>query len=69
MILKIFIIGIAILVTAIVLNIIAKLLNVSTWYDFIQNKTLNNPLEIIWLFIIYPFVLGLVAYAINKVLS
>lgn len=69
MILKIFIIGIAILVTAIVLNIIAKLLNVSTWYDFIQNKTLNNPLEIIWLFIIYPFVLGLVAYGINKVLS
>jgi hypothetical protein len=69
MIIKIFIIGIAILVTAIVLNIIAKLLNVSTWYDFIQNKTLNNPLEIIWLFIIYPFVLGLVAYAINKVLS
>ena len=69
MIIKIFIIGIAILVTAIVLNIIAKLLNVSTWYDFIQNKTINNPIEIIWLFIIYPFVLGLVAYAINKVLS
>ena len=69
MILKIFIIGIAILVTAIVLNIIAKLLNVSTWYDFIQNKTINNPLEIIWLFVIYPFVLGLVAYIMNKVLS
>jgi hypothetical protein len=68
MIIKIFIIGLSILVTAILLNIIAKLFNVSTWYDFLQNKTINNPLELVWLFIMYPFILGLVAYLINKYL-
>jgi hypothetical protein len=69
MIIKIFLIGFTILVTAILLNIVAKLLNVATWYDFLQNKTVNSPIDFIWLFIAYPFLLGVAAYYINKLLS
>ena len=53
--------GLRILLVAIVLNIFAKFVGLSTWFDF-----LDSPSQIlswdnyIFLFLVYPFILGLV---------
>ena len=53
--------GLRILFSAVVLNIFAKFVGLSTWYDF-----LNTPSKVlswdnyIFLFFVYPFILGLV---------
>src|SRR3990170_5495741 len=53
--------GLRILLSAIVLNIFAKFVGLSSWYDF-----LNSPGKVlsldnyIFLFLVYPFILGLV---------
>src|SRR3990167_2206025 len=55
------IVGLRILFVAIVLNVLAKSVGLSTWYDF-----LNTPGKVlswdnyIFLFFVYPFILGLV---------
>ena len=55
------IVGLRILFVAIVLNIFARLVGLSTWYEF-----LNKPSKVlswdnyIFLFFVYPFILGLV---------
>ena len=55
------VVGLRILFVAVVLNIFAKFVGLSTWYDF-----LNSPGKIlswdnyIFLFLVYPFILGLV---------
>ncbi len=69
MIFKIYLVGLAVLATAIILNIVAKMLNISTWYDFLQNKSIKNVIDVIWLFIIYPAALGLVAFVLYKFTS
>ena len=58
---EILFLGLRILLAAIVLNIFAKFVGLSTWYDF-----LNSPGKVlswdnyIFLFFVYPFILGLV---------
>ncbi len=65
MIYKAYLVGVIILIVAIVLNIFAKTAKLTSWYDFLNNRKLNNPLlDIIWLFFLYPFLLGLSAYLI-----
>src|SRR3990167_211306 len=55
------VVGLRILLSAIVLNIFARFVGLSTWYDF-----LNKPSKVlswdnyIFLFFVYPFILGLV---------
>src|SRR3990167_10371717 len=55
------IVGLRILLSAIVLNIFARIVGLSTWYEF-----LNKPSKVlswdnyIFLFFVYPFILGLV---------
>jgi len=65
--------GLGILFLAIILNIVASFFDISTWYDFLtqlKNEGLGNAMRktslvsLIFLFIIYPFLLGLVAYFI-----
>ncbi|MBW3021127.1 hypothetical protein KY334_07570 [Candidatus Woesearchaeota archaeon] len=71
---QVFVIGFIILIGAIALNIIANFLNISTWYTFIINIGQLGLLEsikkegfnLIWLFIIYPFMLGLIGYYSSK---
>ena len=55
------IIGLRILLSAIVLNIFAKFVGLSTWYDFLSApaKVLSWD-NYIFLFFVYPFILGLV---------
>ena len=64
MILKYLIIGYSILITAIVSNIIANYMSLTTWYMFFESvsekgfKTLKL-MDLIWLFLIYPLLLCL----------
>lgn len=65
--LRIYIIGIAILVIAIVANGLIVKLGLKSWYDFIDILSKNGTsalskisvIEYLWLFIGYPLVLGL----------
>ena len=68
MILKFLITGNCILISAIIANMTAKLIKITTWYDF-YNKLINlgvkntistlQMLDILWLFLIYPIILSL----------
>jgi len=65
--LKIYLIGIIILFTAILLNGVINKLGVLGWYDFINLLVDKETapvrkvriIDILWLFIAYPFLLGL----------
>lgn len=64
--LRLYIIGISILIVAIIANALAMKLNLLTWYDYISVLTKSNASEItvrfidyIWLFLAYPLTLGL----------
>ena len=65
--LKIYLIGIIILVTAILLNGVINKLGVLGWYDFINLLVDKETaparkvriIDMLWLFIAYPFLLGL----------
>ena len=67
MILKFLITGNCILISAIIANMIAKLIKITTWYDF-YNELINlgvkntistlQMLDILWLFLIYPIILS-----------
>jgi len=71
MLLKLFLIGIIILVGAILINALASLFNLVTWYTFLSTLARdglrqglkNTPiLSLIFLFLLYPFSLGCLAY-------
>ena len=64
---KLYIIGITILIIAILANVLANRLSIMTWYDFLNRiadqgigsiKTIGI-LNGIWLFILYPLTLGI----------
>lgn len=72
-----FLAGIAILIIAILINGLTTLINLTTWYAFIQSiinqgfkETLfsTNIQSFVFLFLIYPFLLGLTAYISLKLL-
>ena len=62
----IFILGVGILAGALLLNFLAGKLSLSTWYDFVKDPGKTSILSYVWLFILYPFGLGLAAYLISK---
>ena len=60
---RLYIIGVLILIIAILSNFIVSKLGVATWYDFLNNIAKNEPnnysiIDYLWLFILYPLVLG-----------
>lgn len=59
---KIFIIGIIILIAALVINSLAAKIGALTWYDFLKETQKVAWYQYLWLFIGYPFLLGLSAY-------
>lgn len=75
--LKIYLIGLVILVSAIILNVIATSLNISTWFSFadkLKDKGIKaigqeKVLSLLFLFIIYPLLLGIAAYYANRFLK
>jgi len=66
---SVFIFGIGILVGALILNFIASGLGLMSWYDFIKEPGRENFLSYLWLFIIYPFGLGLTAFILSKFIN
>ncbi|WP_370391746.1 hypothetical protein [uncultured Winogradskyella sp.] len=63
---RLYIIGLSILLTAIIANVLANYLGLKTWYDFLSLlkdsglagfKTIN-VLDYVWLFVGYPLTLG-----------
>ena len=54
--------GFAILLGALLLNVIATKLGIMTWYDFIKDRSSVRIIDYLWLFAIYPLLLGTVAY-------
>ncbi len=68
---KIFLFGILILFFALITNLIAKYFNINTWYDFFEQIAklgLINAIKeqgiinLIFLFLIYPMILGVIGY-------
>ena len=65
--LKIYIVGLIILVAAIVFNVVSSKINIIGWYDFLTklvtqgNATFSQLkfIDYLWLFLLYPFLLGL----------
>jgi hypothetical protein len=64
--LRLYIIGLAILVIAILANATVLKLGITSWYDFITSLTKNGSkafsqlgiIDYLWLFVGYPLVLG-----------
>jgi len=74
---KIFIAGWILLLGAILLNLLAKVLNLRTWYDYIGSiqeegwVTTNSSFswfELVFLYVIYPLGLGYITYLSHKYL-
>lgn len=73
--LKLYIIGVFILIVAIIANAIIVKIGIKSWYDFIEllseyGKSAFSKLSILdylWLLIGYPFILGLGYYSGLKV--
>ena len=66
-ILGIFLIGIIILIGAVIMNILASVLKIDTWFSFIDKIGNNQTNQVslisyVFLFLIYPFILGLLGY-------
>jgi len=76
--LKIYLAGLVVLITAIGLNLLANALGLSTWYDFLTLAsqqgffhTLKNlkPVDFLFLILLYPGLLGLSAYLTFRLTS
>lgn len=68
-ILLVFVLGIGILAGALILNYIASLLGLMSWFEFVKEPHKATPLSYLWLFVFYPFGLGIVAYYVLKLIG
>lgn len=59
---KIFLSGLIILAGAIILNFFATTVGIKGWYDFLKSPKNTSIISYIWLFLIYPTLLGALAY-------
>jgi hypothetical protein len=74
---KLFILGWVVLVAAILANGLAALLGLKSWYDFIsllnedgkRTFSLLSFMDYVWLFILYPLILGLTAYSVIRLIK
>ena len=57
---KLYVMGLMILIMAILANFLATQLGLKTWYDFLNqwgNRDALNLKDGLWLFVFYPFIL------------
>lgn len=66
---KIFLIGAGVLIGAIMLNLVADKLGLTSWYQFLQKPAGTSWQSYIWLFVIYPLGLGALAYYLNQLIK
>jgi hypothetical protein len=74
--LRVYLVGLAVLAGAIVVNVLAGAVGLKTWYDVLKPipelgviavaRTLTLP-DILFLFVLYPALLGLCAYFVMGV--
>ncbi len=69
---RVYFIGLFILITVIIANVIAAKLQLKSWYALLDGLTNSSPLsdlltlkDSLWLFILYPLILGLGAVVAN----
>lgn len=55
------IIGWIFLLVAIMINYIANVLSLTTWYEFLQGVSIGF-LDTVYLFLLYPFLFGLILF-------
>ena len=58
---KLYLVGLVVLVLAILTNFLAAQLGLRTWYDFLNQWGAGNALNSkdgLWLFVLYPLILG-----------
>ena len=58
---KLYLMGLVVLVLAILANFLAAQLSLKTWYDFLNQWGAGNALNFkdgLWLFVLYPLILG-----------
>lgn len=63
--------GYCLLISAVLLNWLATIVHITTWYQFLSLPTTIQDLQLfdyLFLFFLYPFLLGLVAYLTNRYL-
>ncbi|MCI0479794.1 hypothetical protein L0Y59_04580 [Candidatus Uhrbacteria bacterium] len=62
----VFLLGLGVLVGAVALNALASALGLPNWYAFLAKPEGTTPLGYLWLFVVYPFGLGAVAYYLYR---
>ncbi|MFT4343823.1 MAG: hypothetical protein ACMXYE_03680 [Candidatus Woesearchaeota archaeon] len=62
---KIYKIGFLVLLVAVLMNVVASYMGIATWYSFLQNPSFNI-INLVFLFAVYPFVLGYSAYTFAR---
>ena len=65
----VFLLGVGILAGAIILNVVASRFGLSSWFEFFKAPGQVTTLSYIWLFVVYPLGLGIVAYFAYKFLN
>lgn len=68
-ILSVFIIGVIILLVAILLNYLAAVIGLTSWYEFLKDLKYPGLVNLAWLLILYPLCLGIIAFYSVKFLS
>ncbi len=71
---RIYFCGLCVLIVAIIVNVLIKKIGILTWYDFGSIFLVNgfqylmqvSLLSFCWLFIVYPFTLGLTYFLADK---
>ncbi len=63
-----FLLGIIILIGAILLNVLASRVGLLSWFEFLKNPDNAGILSYIWLFVLYPLGLGVIAYFASRLL-
>ena len=56
---RIFLLGLVLLAGALILNYSSHLMGVMNWYVFLESKDNSSVFDYVWLFVVYPFCLGL----------
>jgi len=64
----IFILGVGILAGALMLNLISSRFGLTNWYEFLKDPGRTSSISYVWLFVLYPFGLGLFAYTLSRYL-
>lgn len=65
---RIFLLGVGILIGAILLNVISSTFGLIDWNAFIRDPSEATIVSYVWLFFVYPLCLGILAHCLNTAL-